>query len=87
MPANLENSAVATVLEKGSFHSNPRERQCQTHKEKNAMLAIQMCLKTRPLLLPYDKVTLHTALLLLRFRVISPVAFHCFAEKKFYVWV
>ena len=46
-----------------------------------------MCLKTRPLLLPYDKVTLHTALLLLRFRVISPVAFHCFAEKKFYVWV
>ena len=29
MPANLENSAVATGLEKGSFHSNPRERQCQ----------------------------------------------------------
>ena len=27
--ANLENSAVATGLEKVSFHSNPRERQCQ----------------------------------------------------------
>ena len=24
MPANLENSAVATGLEKGSFHSNPQ---------------------------------------------------------------
>ena len=29
MPANLENSAVATGLEKDSFHSNPQERQCQ----------------------------------------------------------
>ena len=28
MPANLENSAVATGLEKVSFHSNPKERQC-----------------------------------------------------------
>ena len=28
MPANLENSAVATGLEKVSFHSNPQERQC-----------------------------------------------------------
>ena len=27
--ANLENSAVATVLEKVSFHSNPKEMQCQ----------------------------------------------------------
>ena len=26
---NLENSAVATGLEKVSFHSNPKERQCQ----------------------------------------------------------
>ena len=25
MPANLENSAVATGLEKNSFHSNPKE--------------------------------------------------------------
>ena len=29
MPENLENSAVATGLEKVSFHSNPKERQCQ----------------------------------------------------------
>ena len=29
MPANLENSAVATELENVSFHSNPKERQCQ----------------------------------------------------------
>ena len=29
MPAKLENSAVATGLEKVSFHSNPKERQCQ----------------------------------------------------------
>ena len=28
MPENLENSAVATGLEKVSFHSNPKERQC-----------------------------------------------------------
>ena len=29
MPINLENSAVATRLEKVSFHSNPKEKQCQ----------------------------------------------------------
>ena len=29
MPANLENSAVATGLEKVSFHSNPKERKCR----------------------------------------------------------
>ena len=29
MPENLENSAVATGLKKVSFHSNPKERQCQ----------------------------------------------------------
>ena len=29
MPSNLENSAVATGLEKVSFHFNPKERQCQ----------------------------------------------------------
>ena len=29
MPANLKNSAVATGLETVSFHSNPKERQCQ----------------------------------------------------------
>jgi len=29
LPANLENSAVATGLEKVHFHSNSKERQCQ----------------------------------------------------------
>ena len=29
MPAKLENSAMATRLEKVSFHSNPKEQQCQ----------------------------------------------------------
>ena len=29
MPAKLENSAMATGLEKVSFHSNPKERQCE----------------------------------------------------------
>ena len=29
VPASLENSAVATGLEKVSFHSNSKERQCQ----------------------------------------------------------
>ena len=48
MPASLENSAVAIGLEKVSFHSNPKERQCQrmlklphncthlTHLQRNA---------------------------------------------------
>ena len=31
MPTNLENSAVATGLEKVSFHSNPKERQCSNY--------------------------------------------------------
>ena len=31
MPANLENSAVATGLEKVSFLSNPKERQCSNY--------------------------------------------------------
>ena len=29
IPANLENSLVTTGLEEVSFHSNPKERQCQ----------------------------------------------------------
>ena len=29
MPPNLENSTVATGLERVSFHSNPKEGQCQ----------------------------------------------------------
>ena len=30
MPANLEHSAVTTGLENVSFHSSPKERQCQS---------------------------------------------------------
>ena len=49
MAANLENSAVTTGLEKVSFHSSPKERQCQkmlkllpscthfTHWQSNAL--------------------------------------------------
>ena len=33
MPSNLENSAVATGLEKVSFHSNPKERKKGNAKE------------------------------------------------------
>ena len=29
IPANMENSAVATGLDKVSFYSNTKERQCQ----------------------------------------------------------
>ena len=31
MPANLENFPVATGLEKVSFHSSPKERQCSNY--------------------------------------------------------
>jgi len=34
MPANLENSAVATGLEKASIHSNSKEKQCQLKEKK-----------------------------------------------------
>ena len=42
MPANLENSVVATGLEKVSFHSNLKERQCQTTAQTNAQTTAQM---------------------------------------------
>ena len=43
MPANLENSAVTTGLEKVSFHSNPKERQFQriARRDKKAFLSDQ----------------------------------------------
>ena len=34
----LENSAVAPGLEKVSFHSNPKERQCQRNAQTTAQL-------------------------------------------------
>ena len=50
MPTNLENPAVVTGLEKVSFHSNPKERQCQrmfkllhncTHASKEVLKVLQ----------------------------------------------
>ena len=38
MPANLENSAVATGLEKVSFHSNPKERQYTLLQKWNSLV-------------------------------------------------
>ena len=35
MPANLENSAVATGLEKVSFHSNPKEKKGNSKERSN----------------------------------------------------
>ena len=40
MPANLENSAVATGLEKVSFHSNPEETETETEA---AQLCLTLC--------------------------------------------
>ena len=39
MPVNLENSAVATGLEKGSFHSNPKKGNAKEHS-KYRMIAL-----------------------------------------------
>ena len=38
MPENLENSAVATGLEKVSYHSNPKERKFQKSIQTTAQL-------------------------------------------------
>ena len=40
MPANLENSAVATGLEKVSFNFNLTEGQCQKNVQTNAQLRL-----------------------------------------------
>ena len=40
MPANLENSAVVTGLEKVRFHSNPKKRQMP----KNVQTTVQFAL-------------------------------------------
>jgi len=39
IPANLENSAVATGLEKVSFHSNLKKRQCRGVRLQNIQTA------------------------------------------------
>ena len=40
MPGNVENSSMATGLEKASFHSNPKERQCQRCSNYHAIALI-----------------------------------------------
>ena len=45
MPTNLENSAVATGLEKVSFHSNPKERQCKDCSNYCTIALISMIVK------------------------------------------
>ena len=45
MPANLENSALATGLEKVSFHSSPKERQCQKCSNYCAIVLISYASK------------------------------------------
>ena len=48
MPANLETLAVATGLEKVSFHPNPTERQCQriTRRDKASVISAKKLRKT-----------------------------------------
>ena len=38
MPGNMEKATVATGLEKFSFHSNPKEGQCQKNVETTPQL-------------------------------------------------
>ena len=45
MSANLENSAVATGLEKVSFHSNSKERQCQRMFKHHTVVLISHATK------------------------------------------
>ena len=40
MPANLENAAVATGLEKVRFHSKPKERQCKERSNYRTIVLI-----------------------------------------------
>ena len=47
MPANLENSALTTGLEKVSFHSNPKERQCPKCSNYHTIALISHASKVR----------------------------------------
>ena len=44
LPANLENTAMATGQEKVSFHSNPKERHCQecSNYRTIALISVQL---------------------------------------------
>ena len=45
MPANLENSAVATGLEKVSFHSSPKEKQSKECSDYHTIARISQASK------------------------------------------
>ena len=45
MPANLENSAVATGLEKVSFHSNPKEINAKKYSNYHTIALISHAIK------------------------------------------
>ena len=47
MPVNLENSSVATGLEKVIFHVNPKERQCQRIFSYRTIALISLANKIR----------------------------------------
>ena len=51
MPANLENSVVVTGLEKVSFHSNPKEGQCQRMFKFHIVVLISHANKVMPKIL------------------------------------
>ena len=46
MPANLENSALAIGLKKVSFHSNPKEWQCQKCSNYHTVVLISHASRT-----------------------------------------
>ena len=58
MPANLENSAVATGLEKVSFHSIPKERQRKA-KECSNYRTIALISQARKVMLKILQARLH----------------------------
>ena len=51
MPAHLENSAVATGLEKVSFHSNPKEGNAKECKECSTYCKIAIISHARKIML------------------------------------
>ena len=57
MPANMENSVVATGLEKVSFHSNPKERQSQ--RMLKPLRTISLILHENKILLKILQARLH----------------------------
>ena len=53
MSANVENSAVATGLEKVSFHSNPKERRCQRIFKVKVKVKVKLLSRVRLFATPW----------------------------------